>query len=59
MTEPNADSVREQLALLVVGRMAMHWPLQCPMCPDRAVMALDITDAILASGIQIDSSGES
>jgi hypothetical protein len=42
------DELRERMAILVAGRMAMHWPLQCPMCPDRAVMALDIVDSILA-----------
>lgn len=39
---------REQMAILIAGRMAMHWPLRCPMCPDQTAMALDITDAILA-----------
>jgi hypothetical protein len=39
---------KERLTLLIAGRMAMHWPLQCPMCPDRAAMALDIAETILA-----------
>ena len=41
--------LREDLALLVAGRMALHWPLQCPLCPDRAFLALDIAESILVS----------
>jgi hypothetical protein len=43
------DELREQMAMLVAGRMALHWPLQCPMCPDRSAMAIDIVDSLLAS----------
>jgi hypothetical protein len=45
------NEILERMALLVAGRMALHWPLQCPMCPDRAHMALDIAESILADPV--------
>lgn len=45
------NEILERMGLLVAGRMALHWPFQCPMCPDRAHMALDIAESILADPI--------
>ena len=49
MISPDSEWLREHVALLVMGRMGLHWPLRCPMCPDDAAMALDIADTLLAA----------